>query len=78
MLKQPAEVLSQSMLSAVRGELFNFYFEKISEMQSLADRTKNIGEYDAYEELLRVKRILYGKLKRRDTTPVQKSSFTLN
>jgi len=43
-----------------------FYFQKrISEVQSLADRTKNIGEYEAYEELNREKRRLFKKLTRR-------------
>jgi transposase len=43
-----------------------FYFEKkIAEVQSLADKTKNLCEYKAYEELLREKRRLHWKLKRR-------------
>jgi len=43
-----------------------FYFEKkIAEVQSLADKTKNLDEYKAYEELLKEKKRLYGKLKRR-------------
>jgi putative transposase len=41
-----------------------FYFEKkIAEAQSLADKTKNLGEYKAYEELLREKRRLHGNLR---------------
>ncbi|ARM75402.1 RNA-guided endonuclease InsQ/TnpB family protein [Acidianus manzaensis] len=40
-----------------------FYFQKkIAEVQSLADKTKNIGEAEAYEELNREKRRLFKKL----------------
>jgi len=43
-----------------------FYFEKkIAGVQSLADKTKNVGEYEAYEELNREKRRLFKKLTRR-------------
>src|SRR5579875_746169 len=43
-----------------------FYFEKkIVEVQSLADKTKKLGEYDAYEELARERRSLFEKLRRR-------------
>jgi len=43
-----------------------FYFEKkIAQVQSLADKTRNLGEYEAYEELNRKKRRLHGKLTRR-------------
>jgi putative transposase len=45
-----------------------FYLQKkISEVQSLADKAKNIseGEYEAYEELRKEKRRLEGKLRRR-------------
>jgi transposase len=50
----------------LRDKEDNFYFgKKIAEVQSLADKTKNLGEYKAYEELLREKKRLHGKLKRR-------------
>jgi len=50
----------------VRAKEDYFYFEKkIAEVQSLADKTKNMGEYEAYEELLKEKKRLHGKLKRR-------------
>jgi len=43
-----------------------FYFEqKIAGVQSLADKTKNSGKYEAYEELDREKRRLFKKLTRR-------------
>ncbi|MFP3213739.1 MAG: zinc ribbon domain-containing protein [Nitrososphaeria archaeon] len=43
-----------------------FYFEnKIAEAQSLADKTKNMGEHEASEELLKEKKRLHEKLKRR-------------
>jgi len=43
-----------------------FYFEKkIAQVQSLADKTKNIGEYEAYEELNKERRRLFKKLTRR-------------
>jgi transposase len=43
-----------------------FYLEnKISQVQSLADNTKNIGEYEAYDELLKEKKRLFKKLMRR-------------
>jgi putative transposase len=46
--------------------LYSYFEERIAEVQSLADKTKNIGEYDAYLELLREKRRrLFGKLQRR-------------
>jgi len=43
-----------------------FYFQKkISEVQSLSDKAKNINEYEAYEELKREKKRLFKKLMRR-------------
>jgi len=43
-----------------------FYLEKkISQLQSLADNTRNIGEYEAYDELLRERKRLFKKLMRR-------------
>jgi len=54
------------LYKGVRAKEDYFYFEKkIAEVQSLADKTKNLGEYKAYEELLKEKKRLYGKLKRR-------------
>jgi putative transposase len=54
------------LYKGVRAKEDYFYFEnKIAEAQSLADKTKNMGEYKAYEELLKEKRKLHGKLKRR-------------
>ncbi len=43
-----------------------FYFEKrIAEVQSLADKTKDMSELEAFEELQREKRRLFKKLQRR-------------
>jgi len=43
-----------------------FYLQrKISEVQSLADKARNLGEYEAQEELNREKRRLFKKLTRR-------------
>ncbi len=43
-----------------------FYFEKgIAKMQSLADKMKNMGELEAFDELEREKRGLFKKLQRR-------------
>jgi len=54
------------LYKGVRTKEDYFYFEnKIAEVQSLADKTKNLGKYEAYEELLKEKRRLHGKLKRR-------------
>jgi len=54
------------LYKGVRAKEDYFYFEKkIAEAQSLADKTKNMGEYEAHEELLREKKRLHGKLKRR-------------
>jgi transposase len=54
------------LYKGVRAKEDYFYFEKkIAEVQSLADKTKNLGKYEAYEELLKEKRRLHGKLKRR-------------
>jgi len=54
------------LYKGVRAKEDYFYFEKkIAEVQSLADKTKNIREYKAYEELLKEKRRLHEKLKRR-------------
>jgi transposase len=54
------------LYKGVRTKEDYFYFEKrIAEVQSLADKIKNIGEHDAYLELLRERRRLFGKLQRR-------------
>jgi len=54
------------LYKGVRTKEDYFYFEKkISEVQSSADKTKNIGEHDAYLELLREIRRLFSKLQRR-------------
>jgi transposase len=54
------------LYKGIRTKEDYFYFEnKIAEVQSLADKTKNLGKYEAYEELLKEKRRLHGKLKRR-------------
>jgi len=50
----------------IRSKEEYFYFEKkIAGVQSLADKTKNVGEYEVYEELNREKRRLFKKLTRR-------------
>jgi len=38
---------------------------EIAQVQSLTDKTRNLSEYEAYEELLREKRRLFKKLTRR-------------
>ncbi|MEM0032964.1 MAG: transposase, partial [Saccharolobus sp.] len=54
------------LYKGVRVKEDYFYFEKrIAEVQSLADKAGNVGEYEAYEELLREKRRLFKKLQRR-------------
>ncbi|MCY0882576.1 MAG: transposase [Acidianus infernus] len=54
------------LYKGIRTKEDYFYFQKwISDVQSLADTTKNIGEYDAYLELSREKRRLFRKLTRR-------------
>jgi len=54
------------LYKGIRAKEDYFYFEKkIAEVQSLAEKTKNMGEYKAYEELLREKKRLHGNLKRR-------------
>ncbi|MFP3242916.1 transposase, partial [Caldisphaera sp.] len=54
------------LYKGVRTKEDYFYLEnKISQVQSLADKTKYIGEYEAYDELLREKRRLFKKLMRR-------------
>jgi len=54
------------LYKGVRTKEDYFYFEKrIAQVQSLADRTGNQGEYEAYEELLKEKGRLHGKLTRR-------------
>jgi len=66
------------LYKGVRTKEDYFYFQKkISEVQSLADKTKNIGEYDAYLELLREKRKLFGKLQRRLLHLYQNFAFHL-
>ena len=54
------------LYKGIRTKEDYFYFEKkIAGVQSLADTTKNVGEYEAYEELNREKRRLFKKLTRR-------------
>ncbi|MFP3229961.1 MAG: transposase [Caldisphaera sp.] len=54
------------LYKGVRTKEDYFYLEKkISQLQSLADNTKNIGEYEAYDELLKEKKRLFKKLMRR-------------
>ncbi|QXJ27641.1 ISC1476 family transposase [Saccharolobus shibatae B12] len=54
------------LYKGVRAKEDYFYFEKrIAKVQSLADKSKNIDEYEAYKELTREKRRLFGKLQRR-------------
>jgi len=54
------------LYKGVRTKEDYFYLEKkIEQVQSLADKTKNIGEYEAYEELLKEKKRLFKKLMRR-------------
>ena len=54
------------LYKGVRTKEDYFYLEnKIAQVQSLADKTKNIGEYEAYDELLREKRRLFKKLTKR-------------
>jgi putative transposase len=50
----------------VRTKEDYFYFERrIAQVQSSVDKTRNQGEYEAYEKFLEEKRRLYGKLTRR-------------
>ena len=54
------------LYKGVRAKEDYFYFEKkIAEVQSLADKARNVSEYEAYEELSREKRRLFKKLQRR-------------
>jgi len=54
------------LYKGVRTKEDYFYFQKkIAQVQSLADNMKNIGEYEAYAELLGEKRGLFEKLTRR-------------
>jgi len=54
------------LYKGVRAKEDYFYLGKrISEVQSSADKAKNIGEYEAYEELSRERRRLFKKLSRR-------------
>ncbi|MFP3211051.1 MAG: transposase [Thermocladium sp.] len=54
------------LYKGVRAKEDYFYFGKrISEAQSLSDKMKNLEEYEAYYELNREKRRLFGKLARR-------------
>ncbi|MFP3144655.1 MAG: transposase, partial [Caldisphaera sp.] len=54
------------LYKGVRTKEDYFYLEKkIEQVQSLADKTKNIGEYEAYDELLKEKKRLFKKLMRR-------------
>ena len=54
------------LYKGVRTKEDYFYFQKkIAQVQSLADKTENIGEYEAYAELSREKRRVFKKLTRR-------------
>jgi len=54
------------LYKGVRTKEDYFYLEKrIAQVQSLADKTRNQGEYEAYGELLEEKRRLFKKLTRR-------------
>ena len=54
------------LYKGIRTKEDYFYLEKrIARVQSLADKARNHGEYEAYEELLEEKRRLHGKLTRR-------------
>jgi transposase len=54
------------LYKGVRTKEDYFYLKKkISEVQLLASKTKNLGEYEAYEELLMEMKRLYKKLNRR-------------
>jgi len=54
------------LYKGVRTKEDYFYFQKkIAQVQSLTDKMKNIGEYEAYAELSRGKRRLFKKLTRR-------------
>jgi len=54
------------LYKGIRTKEDYFYLEKkIAQVQSLADNTRNIGEYEAYDELLKEKRRLFKKLMRR-------------
>jgi putative transposase len=54
------------LYKGVRTKEDYFYFQKkIAHVQSLADKTKNIGKYEAHAELSREKRRLFKKLTRR-------------
>ncbi|MFP3295844.1 MAG: transposase, partial [Caldisphaera sp.] len=54
------------LYKGIRTKEDYFYLEKkIAQVQSLADKTKNIGEYEAYEELLKEKKKIFKKLTKR-------------
>ncbi|PSO03791.1 transposase [Candidatus Marsarchaeota G2 archaeon BE_D] len=54
------------LYKGVRAKEDYFYLQrKIAEVQSLADKARNIGEYEAQEELNREKKRLFKKLTRR-------------
>jgi len=54
------------LYKGVRTKEDYFYFEKrIAQVQSLADKTRNQGEYEAFEKSLEEKRRLFKKLTRR-------------
>jgi len=54
------------LYKGVRAKEDYFYFGKrIAEVQSLSDKAKNIGEYEAYGELSRERRRLFKKLTKR-------------
>ncbi|MFP3230231.1 MAG: transposase [Caldisphaera sp.] len=54
------------LYKGVRTKEDYFYLEnKIAQVQSLTDKTRNLGEYEAYDELLKEKRRLFKKLMRR-------------
>ena len=54
------------LYKGIRAKEDYFYLQrKIAEVQSLADKARNLGEYEAQEELNREKRRLFKKLTRR-------------
>ncbi|MFP3227695.1 MAG: transposase [Caldisphaera sp.] len=54
------------LYKGIRTKEDYFYLEnKIEQVQSLADKTKNIGEYEAYDELLKEKKRIFKKLTKR-------------
>jgi len=67
------------LYKGVRAKEDYFYFEKkIAEVQSLADKTKNMGEHEAYEELLKEKKKVAREIKEKISSLVQELCFPLN